>query len=526
MKRQCFAIFLSTLSLLTIIPPTCSQSRPKEVIVIGGGISGLAAARQIMNKGKGSFTVHVYEARRERYGGRIWTNTLKHPKARGLEVDLGGSVLNILNPFTNPLPNLTSDFELETATLRSAQVVVPWKGKQYSGDQLVQAMVQAVAILTDAINVTRVNRQDVSVRQAVDDQLKRKGVAKDSLQSLLLQALPSYVIDEYSALHYQPESLDFGYEQVILGGMGEFVDRLVSGIEDEQPLKVKLRAPVRQVKIDRSEDKVVLRLTDGSQVTADRVIVAVPAPVIAQGTLLFEPGLPAEYQTAVKDVGMSAGNRVIVHFNSSFWSDEHDVYIAAAETDADRGYLQTWLNLHRILGKPVLVGLAVGEAANQLEALSDEDLRLQVLEKLRNVFGKESVADNNIELILRSAWTSDQWAGGASTYPKVGNSPRLWDTFAEPLCPYIFFAGEHTVFRGHGTLHGAYSSGLRAADQLLSGHCEKKSREEARRKREEEKKNKAEQNKKAQKNDTTRNAEDVTKDEVVSEESELQKDEL
>ena len=41
----------------------------------------------------------------------------------------------------------------------------------------------------------------------------------------------------------------------------------------------------------------------------------------------------------------------------------------------------------------------------------------------------------------------------------AGNSPKLWDTFAEPLCPNIYFAGEHTIFRGHGTLHGAYASG-------------------------------------------------------------------
>ena len=41
----------------------------------------------------------------------------------------------------------------------------------------------------------------------------------------------------------------------------------------------------------------------------------------------------------------------------------------------------------------------------------------------------------------------------------AGNSPKLWDTFAEPLCPNIYFAGEHTIFHGHGTLHGAYASG-------------------------------------------------------------------
>lgn len=65
----------------------------------------------------------------------------------------------------------------------------------------------------------------MSMRQAIDDQLKERGLDQNSIQSLLLQSLPSYVISEYSALHYQADSLDFGYDQVLLDGMGELVDR-------------------------------------------------------------------------------------------------------------------------------------------------------------------------------------------------------------------------------------------------------------------------------------------------------------
>lgn len=82
-----------------------------------------------------------------------------------------------------------------------------------------------------------------------------------------------------------------------------FFIRLVSGADDERPLKINLRTPVRQVKVDSSENKILLRLKDGSQVTADHVIVAVPASVIAKGVLLFEPLLPEEYQFATKEMG-------------------------------------------------------------------------------------------------------------------------------------------------------------------------------------------------------------------------------
>ncbi|KAK7480900.1 hypothetical protein BaRGS_00027901, partial [Batillaria attramentaria] len=407
---NCALLSACQLLLLALVPLARQQSLEKDIVVVGGGISGLAAARQILNRGGGNFSVRVYEARRERYGGRVWTNRLKHPKARGLEVDLGGSALNVLNRFANPLLNLTSDFGLETVTLGNAAFVVPWQGKRYSGEELTNAMMQAGNILMEAINTTRIKKRDVSVRQAVNQQLKEKGVSDDNLQTLLLKTLPSYVIEEYSALLYQPDSLDFGYDQMLLDGMGELLDRLASGMEDERPLKISLRTAVRQIKVD----------------------------------------------------------------STPFWSDDHDVYIVAAERDSERGNLQTWLNLHRVLGKPVLVGMVMDQAGSQIEALSDEDLRVLVTEKLSSVFGEDVVSAATITKILRSSWTSDQWSGGSSTYPRVGNTPDLWDTLAEPLCPYIYFAGEHTTYKGHGSLHGAYLSGLRAADQLLSGYCEEK----------------------------------------------------
>ena len=79
--------------------------------------------------------------------------------------------------------------------------------------------------------------------------------------------------------------------------------RLVSGTEDEMPLKINLRTAVRQMKVDGSQGKVTLRLKDGSQVTVDEVVVAVPAPVLAKGDLLFEPSLPKGYQWALSQIG-------------------------------------------------------------------------------------------------------------------------------------------------------------------------------------------------------------------------------
>ncbi|KAL8558496.1 hypothetical protein ACOMHN_059237 [Nucella lapillus] len=493
-------ILLTAVCAMVVVSPCTGQIEEKEVVVIGGGIAGLAAARLITNQGRGNFTVRVFEARRERYGGRVWTDKLKHPKARGLEVDFGAFALNMGSPITNPLLNLTRDLELETAALGEVQFVVPWaEQRYYAGEELHDAFSAAseACILKEAVNRTRTEGEDLSVRAAVDRELNERGVDPLHLHSLLLHSLDSYQSPDYSAHLYQPHALDFGYKQVLLDGMGELLDRLASGTEDERPLKISLRTAVRQVKVDRSKDKVILRLKDGSQVTVDEVVLAVPAPVIARGDLLFEPPLPQNYATALKNMGMVRSNKVIVEFDAPFWPGDYGVFFTAVREEAEEGCLQFWVNIHRVLGIPVLAGFLYGQHASKVEGLSEADLHHLVLEKLQRTFGEKSVSSENIVSIKRSAWVSDPWGGASSTYPSVGDSAEMWDTFAEPWCPHVHFAGEHTLFRHHGTLHGAYISGQRAAEQILSGHCERKAAEEERRR-------KAERKRRAKQNETDR----------------------
>ena len=69
---------------------------------------------------------------------------------------------------------------------------------------------------------------------------------------------------------------------------------------------------------------------------------------------------------------MSDGNKIVVEFDTAFWSDDYGVFLLAAQTEEDRGCLQTWLNLHKVMAKPVLVGLLLGNAARHMESLTQE----------------------------------------------------------------------------------------------------------------------------------------------------------
>lgn len=103
----------------------------------------------------------------------------------------------------------------------------------------------------------------------------------------------------------------------------------------------------------------------------------------------------------------------------------------------------------------------------------------------------------------------------------AGSDPGLWDTFAMPLCPYIYFAGEHTTFEGHGTIHGAYNSGIRAGNQILTGLCETLRKEEEQRRAEERrKKAEAKKNKSADQLHDNKSKDDEN-DDIVDEDIDI-----
>jgi monoamine oxidase len=73
--------------------------------------------------------------------------------------------------------------------------------------------------------------------------------------------------------------------------------------------------------------------------------------------------------------GVTDVNKVLVEFDAAFWSDEFGMFLVAAESEKERGNLQTWYNIHKLLGKPVLMGFLSGTLAKEFESFSDAQAR-------------------------------------------------------------------------------------------------------------------------------------------------------
>lgn len=61
----------------------------------------------------------------------------------------------------------------------------------------------------------------------------------------------------------------------------------------------------------------------------------------------------------------------------------------------------------------------------------------------------------------------------------------MWNILSKPVCPYIYFAGEYTSLDGMLGAHGAYNTGVKAAEQIINGYCDRELKRQQKRKEKE-----------------------------------------
>jgi monoamine oxidase len=69
--------------------------------------------------------------------------------------------------------------------------------------------------------------------------------------------------------------------------------------------------------------------------------------------------------------------------------------------------------------------------------------------------------------MIRTSWSTDQWARGSYSFLPVGATPALRAALAQPINSQLFFAGEATSSDAPATVHGALASGQRAAQEVI-----------------------------------------------------------
>lgn len=290
------------------------RTRHKRVAVIGAGISGLAAARQLADSG---YQVTVYEAKR-RIGGRIWTDN-----RLGLPLDLGASWLH--GTRGNPLTRMVKAARMPTRATDDSYVIRGGDGRQMRDQDT-----------PDWIDVVTEIQHDIG---ANPNQLNRSAYQRD---------------DDYG-----------GEEWIFPNGYITILRTLNRGLD------IRLGTDIRRVDVTASG--VALQDTRGSKSAHDAVVVTVPLGVLKRGHITFAPALPQPKRQAIARLGMGILDKVYLRYGSVFW-DRDATWIITPETGLPRGQFNQWLNLYPYIGHPVLVAFNGAQPALDLARLSDKKL--------------------------------------------------------------------------------------------------------------------------------------------------------
>ncbi|KIV85197.1 hypothetical protein, variant [Exophiala sideris] len=244
-----------------------------------------------------------------------------------------------------------------------------------------------------------------------------------------------------------------------------------------EPLDVRTRKAVKSIKYSAagSQGKATVTCEDGHSIEADKVVFAAPLGVLKAQSIQFDPPLPQWKRDAIRRLGFGLLNKVILVFERPFWDVNRDMFgLLRAPRDSagfnqtdykeGRGQFYLFWNCIETSGLPVLIALMAGESAHEAEKVSDEVLVGQCVEQLQNVFGARNVPQPLESIVTR--WGSDRFARGTYSFVAAEARPGDYDLIAAPI-QNLFFAGEATIATHPATVHGAYLSGLRAANEVF-----------------------------------------------------------
>lgn len=415
------------------------DGRSVDVIVIGAGVAGLAAARALTAAGR---SVVVLEAS-SWVGGRVRTD-----RSLGMPFDLGASWIHGTDG--NPVTDLAEEAGAPTQELGFDDVTaIDEGGRRWSSSEIAEAE----SAFGEVLAVVMEEGEDgASFRDVLT------AIEPDWFESRLRGFLTSgYLafdtgdLDRLSSTLYD-EGEEFGGPEVVLP---DGYDRIPAYLADG--LDIRLEHPVQR--IDHDDDGVSV-VSGDRRFSAVDAVVAVPLGVLQAGSLAFTPGLPTAKLDAIGSVGFSAVEKFLLVWEDTFWDDTEVIVYTPTRPDL----FNIFVNMNALRpGSHALMTFAYADEARASVSRPDDEMTALVMEHLRDMYGPGIPEPTAMR---RSSWSSDPFTLGAYSFASVDTVMEHFDDLAAPV-GRLRFAGEHTDRGFFSTVHGAYLSGLRAAEEIL-----------------------------------------------------------
>jgi monoamine oxidase len=470
--------------------PAAGQAAPKgpaarsaDVVVVGAGLAGLTAARELVAQNR---SVVVLEAR-DRVGGRV----LSHP-IPGSYTELGGM---FTGPTQDHIQALARDVGvgLFPSYNTGNNVFIGGDGRREEfpsdgplgnapADPLVAADIAlAVAQLDDMATQVSVeepwtaDKAEEWDRQTLDSWLRSHTSGNPEFMAVTAAATEAifgceprelsllYTVYYIAASGNESNQGTFernfntaggAQEQRFKGGAYLMPQRVAARLGN----RIVLKAPVRR--IDQSASGVTVH-SDAGVVNAKRAIVAIP-PTLS-GRIFYEPALPPLRDQLTQHMPQGTLMKFEAVYPKPFWRDRG----LTGQTVSELGPVKVTFDASPESGTPgIMMGFIGGHEARTWQQRPAAERRDAVLKQFAHFFGDEALRPREV---VEVNWTTEVWSRGCPV--AVLGPGTLLDFGTELRKPVgrIHWAGTETATYWNGYMDGAVRSGKRAASEVLAG---------------------------------------------------------
>lgn len=430
-----------------------------KVVVAGGGLAGLTAARALA---RARVSVTVVEGR-DRLGGRVRTVRLEG----GQHGELGGE---FIDADQDEIRTMCGELDVPLVRVLRSGFTHRYRGDDgYYHVSRTRPWTELEALADPLVRRFKAARGDAdsdAVREigtwSVRAWLRERDAS--AAQHSMADALRGFFLADPDDLSILPlvEQLAHGGSPAqaemyrVEGGN----DRLVEAIARAADARVLLQHRITAV--TQAADRVVVTAVDAEghqqQLEGDAAVVTLPASVLS--SIAFTPPLPQEQWRAIRALRYGCATKAVVQSSRDAFRGN----ARAFATDTALGAFWDGTEGQNPTPKPprfVLTFLAGGSSSRTLQARAQHGPHALLADLCWL-----GMAGAPVQSVHTATWEDDPFAGGGYAYLDPGFDPS-WRSQLRRRSGRVVFAGEHTSEQWQGYMNGAVESGLRAAEQIL-----------------------------------------------------------
>ena len=416
------------------VPAPDTRAGNAEVVIIGAGAAGIAAARRLAAAGKRCVLFEAADA----IGGRCVTDT----RTFGVPYDRGAHWIYAAD--INPLAKLATQSGLDIYPAPPGQRMRI--GRRYAREgemeDFLATLVRANTAIADAAR-----KSDVACAQVLPKDL---GEWRPTVEFVLGPYGCSKDLAEVSTVDFA-RSGERDNSAFCRQGFGALLAKLAAG------LPIQLATPVTGIEY-WSRTRLEVQTTKGA-FRPSAVIVTASTNVLAAGKIKFAPDLPKRQLDAVAKLRLGSHDHVALELTGNPLGLRADE-LAFEKTESK----QTAAIFANVSGSTLCVIDVAGNFGRDLSAKGEAAMIDFAIGWLTGLYGADF--KNIAKRRHATRWDSEPWILGASSVaaPGAQSARRIMQ---EPLSGRIFFAGEAAHETQWGTVNGAWESGERAADAVV-----------------------------------------------------------